>query len=150
MNLRRGALAVVAVLLVVAGTPVASASAASTAKRAAVPRVIIDTDLSRWWDDATVLGIANVLHERGDVRVLGIVSDVPNHVAVAAIDAIDTAYGHGRIPIGDVAGSAADTFAHGYTDDVVAKLPHSIADSDDTPDAVALYRKLLRTSRITA
>ena len=50
-------------------------------------------------------------------------SDVPNHVAVAAIDAIDTAYGHGDIPIGDVAGSAADTFEHGYTDAVVAKLP---------------------------
>jgi hypothetical protein len=38
--------------------------------------VIIDTDLSRWWDDATAIGLANVLQNRGEVRILGIVSDV--------------------------------------------------------------------------
>ena len=62
--------------------------------RATGPSVIIDTDLSRWWDDATAIGLANVLQQQGAVNVLGIVSDVRNPVAVAAIDAIDTAYGH--------------------------------------------------------
>ena len=53
-------------------------------------------------------------------------SDVPNTVAVAAIDAINTAYGHGDIPLGAVAKSEADTFEHGYTDVVVGRLPHSV------------------------
>ncbi len=36
------------------------------------------------------------------------------------------------------------TFDHGYTDTLAAKLPHSIDDSSDAPEAVALYRRLLR------
>jgi Inosine-uridine preferring nucleoside hydrolase len=109
----------------------------------AIPHVIIDTDLSRWWDDATAIGIANVLQQQRKVQVLGIVSDVPNHVAVAAIDAINTAYGHLDIPIGAVTNSASDTFTHGYTDELVRRLPHSVRNSDDVPNAVTLYRQLL-------
>ena len=107
------------------------------------PGVIIDTDLSLWWDDASTIGLANVLHEQGDIRLLGVVSDVPNDVAVAALDAIDTAYGHDDLPLGAVVQSDADTFEHGYTDTLVDRLPHSVESSDDVPEAVALYRQLL-------
>src|SRR5262245_36158210 len=107
------------------------------------PSVIIDTDLSRWWDDATAIGIANVLQASDSLRVLGVVTDVPNPVAVAAIDAIDTAYGHPDLPLGAMAGSEADTFEHGYTDTVVARLPHTVTDIDQVPEAVDLYRELL-------
>ena len=105
--------------------------------------VIIDTDLSRWWDDATALGLANVLQQQGAVNVLGIVSDVRNPVAVAAIDAIDTAYGHADIPLGAVAHSDADTAPHGYSDVLARRLPHAVRNSDAVPEAVALYRRLL-------
>ena len=108
-----------------------------------VPRVILDTDLSRWWDDATAVGLANELDRRGEIRLLGIVSNVPNPVAVAAIDAIDTAYGHPDLPVGAAAGSDRGTFERGYTDDVVRRLRGSIDGSDDAPRAVALYRRLL-------
>ena len=43
--------------------------------------------------------------QQGALNVLGIVSDIRNPVAVAAIDAIDTAYGHATIPLGAVAHS---------------------------------------------
>jgi hypothetical protein len=123
--------------------PVVVPATPAVAKVDDAPRIILDTDLSKWWDDATAVGIANVLQQRGKVQVLGVVSDVPNRLAVAAIDAIDTAYGHDRIPVGAVAGSAGDTFDHGYTDAVVSKLPHSLDDSAQAPEAVALYRRLL-------
>jgi hypothetical protein len=105
--------------------------------------VIIDTDLSRWWDDASAIGVANVLQQRDALRILGVVSDVPNAIAVAALDAIDTAYGHGDVPLGAVAGSGRDSFPHGYTDELVRRLPHSVETSADVPGAVALYRRLL-------
>ncbi len=131
-----------------AGAAVPGAAAAKAkAKAAAVPHIIIDTDLSRWWDDVTAMGIANVMEQRGKVRILGVVSDVPNRVAVAAIDAIDTTYGHARIPVGAVVGSDADTFTHGYTDVFASRLPHSIADSTGAPAAVTLYRRLLASQR---
>jgi len=120
------------------------AAAASAAPSRPAPRVIIDTDLSKWWDDVTAIGIANVLDDRGKLDLLGVVSDVPNPVAVAAIDAIDTAYHHPGVPLGAVAGSDGGTFDHGYTDVLAAKLPHSVQDSGDVPDSVAVYQRLLQ------
>jgi Inosine-uridine preferring nucleoside hydrolase len=117
--------------------------AASTATAGTSPRVIIDTDLSLYWDDATAVGLANVLQQQGKVRILGVVSDVPNPVAVGALDAIDTAYGHGAIPVGAVKGSAANTAPHGYSDALVNRLPHAIRDSSDAPGAVSVYRRSL-------
>jgi inosine-uridine nucleoside N-ribohydrolase len=142
--------AAVAVIVIAAGLVAPAGRSGASISRDApprrdsdAPRVIIDTDLSRWWDDATALGIANILQQLGTVRVLGIMSDIRNPVAVAAIDAIDTAYGHGRIPIGAVDGSEANTAPHGYSDLLASRLPHSVDDGDDVPGAVALYRRLL-------
>jgi pyrimidine-specific ribonucleoside hydrolase len=139
-----GAAMVIAVAAAsVAPVAVAVSHGAAISQPKGGPRVIIDTDLSRWWDDASTIGLANVLHQRGKLRILGIVSNVPNRVAVAAIDGINTAYGHGDIPLGAVAGSDADTFQHGYTDELVRRLPNSVRDHTDVPSAVALYRRLL-------
>jgi hypothetical protein len=139
--------AIVIAVVAASVAPVAVAGAVSQGAQISQPkggpRVIIDTDLSRWWDDASTIGLANVLHQRRKLRILGIVSNVPNRVAVAAIDAINTAYGHGDIPLGAVAGSDADTFQHGYTDELVRRLPNSVRDHTDVPSAVALYRRLL-------
>jgi hypothetical protein len=106
-------------------------------------RIIVDTDLSRWWDDATAIGMANVLQQRGKVQILGIMSDIRNPVAAAALDAIDTAYGHGTIPIGAVADSSANTAPHGYSDVLAEQLPHAIRNSSQAKAAVDLYRRLL-------
>src|SRR4051794_9454872 len=88
--------------LITAAPAGSSASTDRPARHVRSPRIIIDTDLSLWWDDATAIGMANVLEQRGELRVLGMVSDIRNPVAVAAIDAINTAYGHSRIPLGAV------------------------------------------------
>lgn len=124
---------------VVAGSSVASGSQ----KSGGTPRIIIDTDLSLWWDDATAIGMANVLEQRGKDHVLAIMSDIPNPAAVAAIDAIDTAYGHPDIPLGALADSTNDTAPHGYSDKLADSLPHKIRSSRDVPDAVPLYRHIL-------
>ena len=124
------------------GTP-AAAAPQTRESHAALPRVIIDTDLSLWWDDATAIGMANVLEQQGALRILGILSDIPNPEAVPAIDAIDTAYGHPAIPLGAVAHTNANTAPHGYSDDLVRELPHSIHSSNEVPGAVALFRTLL-------
>jgi pyrimidine-specific ribonucleoside hydrolase len=156
-----GAVAVTAALVGIASSGCSSSSSASKAPpvtptttrvpttsapapaASSGPSVIIDTDLSRWWDDVTAIGIANVLQQQGAANVLAIVSDVRNPVAVAAIDAIDTAYGHADIPVGAVAHSDANTAPHGYSDVLARRLPHTVRSSADVPEAVALYRQLL-------
>ena len=131
------------VVLVAACSRSATVAPTAATSQAANPRIIIDTDLSLWWDDATAVGMANVLQQRGQIRVLGIMSDVRNPIAVAAIDAIDTAYGHPNIPLGAVVDSSADTAAHGYTDTLVEDLPHAVRSSAQVGSAVTLYRRLL-------
>jgi hypothetical protein len=138
--IRRVSLVVVVLLAALA---VGTAPGAGAKTKSGGPRIILDTDLSKWWDDASTIGIANVLHEQGDLRLLGVVSDVKNDVAVAALDAINTAYGNGKIPLGAVEGSTEDSFDHGYTDEVVERLKHDVDTSSDVPPAVALYRRLL-------
>ena len=133
------AFTVTAASLVFASPAPPSAGAATTSP----PRIIIDTDLSLWWDDATAMGMANVLQQRGKVQILGVMSDVRNPVAAAALDAIDTAYGHSKIPVGVVADSAANTAPHGYSDVLAAQLPHAIRNSTQARPAVQLYRRLL-------
>jgi hypothetical protein len=124
-------------------TPTASASVSEANN--GPQRIIIDTDLSLWWDDATALGMANVLQQQGKIQILGVMSDVRNPVAAAAIDAIDTAYGHSKIPVGAVVDSSANTAKHGYSDVLAAELPHAIRNSSQAQPAVRLYRHLLAT-----
>ncbi len=141
-----GAAFMIAAVVAVGVLPSSGASVprgAATRTSKSEPRVIIDTDLSRWWDDASTIGVANVLDQRDRIRLLGIVSNVPNAAAVAALDAIDTAYGNADLPLGAVAGSDANTFQHGYTDELVNRLPNSVRSERDVPSAVALYRRLL-------
>jgi len=120
-------------------TPPASAATANGGPQ----RIIIDTDLSLWWDDATALGMANVLQQRGDVKILAVMSDIRNPVAAAALDAIDTAYGHSSIPVGVVVDTSANTAPHGYSDVLAEELPHAIRNSSQAQPAVPLYRRLL-------
>jgi hypothetical protein len=129
------------ITVIYATPPVAAAQGGAV--HTSTPRIIIDSDLSLWWDDATAIGMANVLAQRGQLHTLGIMSDIRNPLAVAAIDAIDTAYGHPNIPLGAVAHSEADTAPHGYTSDLIHMLPHSVRSSENVSGAVALYRRLL-------
>src|SRR6202035_1961089 len=89
-------LSALTVAAVCAGFP-STTSASVAAVKQSPQHIIIDTDLSLWWDDATAVGMANVLQQRGNVQILGIMSDIRNPVAAAALDAIDTAYGHTKI-----------------------------------------------------
>ena len=136
------AIALGLVFPVLCATPPAAAAQRGAA-HTSTPRIIIDTDLSLWWDDATAIGMANVLAQRGQLHVLGIMSDIRNPLAVAAIDAIDTAYGHPNIPLGAVTHSEANTAPHGYTSALIDNLPHAVHSSQGVSGAVDLYRQLL-------
>ena len=87
--------------------------------------------------------MANVLEQQGKVHVLAVMSDVRNPVAAAALDAVDTAYGHSKIPVGVVADSSANTAKHGYSDALARQLPHAIRSSAQAQPAVHLYRRVL-------
>jgi len=122
-----------------------TSSSLTVAKNAAetagdVPRVIIDTDIALWWDDVTALAMANAAEDQGHLEILGVVADVKSIWAVPAIDAINTYYGNGKIPVGETLGTEQDVFPGVYTDELATQFPRS---NQNAPDAVDLYRQLL-------
>lgn len=121
----------------------AFALAAPSAASAAVPNIIIDSDIALWWDDVSAFAIANAAEDKGDVRYLGAVADVKSLSAAPAIDAIDTWYGNGTVPVGATLGVEQDIFANVYTGELARRFPHSLGDGANVEDAVALYRRLL-------
>lgn len=113
------------------------------AKKDAPQRIILDTDIGRWWDDIIALSMANVAQSHGDLKLLGVMVDVWNRWDAPAADAVNTFYQHGNIPIGVVKDTGERDYPQNYSQYVAENFHHSLKDGAKAPDAVELYRKLL-------
>src|SRR5687768_17323057 len=118
---------------------VAAAPAPVSASPQATPRLIIDTDFGQWWDDVAALAATHAAADRGQARILGVMSDVDNPWNAPALDALNTWYGRPDIPIGVPTGAAP--VDQNYARLLAETFPHS----GRAEDSVALYRRLLRS-----
>jgi inosine-uridine nucleoside N-ribohydrolase len=102
--------------------------------------IIFDTDIGTDVDDAGALAILHILADRGEARILATMSANQNRWCVPAIDVINTYYGREDMPIGcSKTGPNPEEWYH----DSVGDFPHDLSSSEDAPDAVGLYRKIL-------
>jgi inosine-uridine nucleoside N-ribohydrolase len=105
----------------------------------AVP-IIFDTDIGTDVDDAGALAILHILADRGEAEILATMSANQNRWCAPAIDVINTYYGREDMPIGcSKTGPNPEKWYH----DSVGDFPHNLSSSEDAPDAVELYRKIL-------
>ena len=77
----------------------------ATPSPAAEPRpvpLIFDTDICGDCDDVLALGMIHALQSRGHCRLLAVTISVDNEQAAPFVDAVNTFYGRGDIPIGVV------------------------------------------------
>jgi len=109
--------------------------ALSSVASAQPPRIIVDSDIALWWDDVTAFAIANAAEDQGDVKYLGAVADVKSLDAAPAIDAINTWYGNGDVPVGATLGTEQDIFANVYTSELARRFRHSPGDGSRAPQA---------------
>jgi inosine-uridine nucleoside N-ribohydrolase len=119
--------------------------------RAAEPiPLIFDTDMGNDIDDALALAVIHAFEQRGECRLLGVTLTKDNPWAAPFVDAVNTFYGRGEIPIGVVHdGKTPDDDA--YIRVIAEKkapggaplYPHDLTDGRNAPEAVALLRKLL-------
>ena len=65
-------------------------------------RLIFDTDICGDCDDVLALGMIHALQSRGHCRLLAVTISVDNEQAAPFVDAVNTFYGRGDIPIGVV------------------------------------------------
>lgn len=111
-------------------------------------KLIFDTDMGNDVDDALALAMIHALESRGECELLAVTVTKDHEECAPYIDALNTFYGRGDIPIGVVrdgatpgkskfTGLAQEKTSGNYV------FPHDLQLGDDVPSATAVLRKTL-------
>jgi hypothetical protein len=116
---------------------------ASAAAGTEALKVIFDTDIDGDNDDVAAAAILHALAdaEQAEILAMGVVSLHP--YSPACLDAINTYYGRGDIPIGVYKGSKLAEQGSPYAKAVAERCPNDIGLSSQVPDVLRVYRKTL-------
>jgi inosine-uridine nucleoside N-ribohydrolase len=107
-------------------------------------RIIFDTDLGPDYDDVGALAFLHAMADSGKAEILATVASNKNDLVAPSIDVINTYFGRDKIPVGAPKSAGANmTASQHWPDSIVAKYPHRIKSTSETPDAVTIYRKIL-------
>jgi inosine-uridine nucleoside N-ribohydrolase len=111
-------------------------------------RVIFDTDIGNDVDDALALGLLHSLQSRGECELLAVTITKDNALAAPFVDAMNTFYGRGKIPIGVVKGGVTPEESKFLPlaqarDGGKLRYPHNLKNGADAPEATELLRKVL-------
>jgi purine nucleosidase len=112
-------------------------------------RLIFDTDICGDCDDVLALGMIHSLQSRGHCRLLAVTISVDHEQAAPFVDAVNTFYGRGEIPIGVVGkGGVVEKSAFlSLADEKDAaghfRYPHDLLSGRSAPGATAVLRKTL-------
>jgi inosine-uridine nucleoside N-ribohydrolase len=111
-------------------------------------RLIYDTDMGNDVDDALALGVIHALQSRGECELLAVTITKDEALCAPFVDAVNTFYGRGAIPIGVVRegptpGPGRVTVLAREMDDGKLRYPHDLKSGGDAPEATALLRKVL-------
>ena len=111
-------------------------------------KLIFDTDMGNDVDDALALAMLHSLESRGESELLAITLTKDNAEVAPYVDAINTFYGRGEIPIG-ITNSGVTPEKSRFTgvtleiDDGQYIYPHDLQLGDPAPNAVPLLREIL-------
>jgi len=108
-----------------------------------VMHVILDTDIGGDNDDASAVAILHALSDMGlaDILAMGVVST--GDYCPACLDAINTFYGRGDIPIGVIKNPVKASERDRYSKAVAESCPNDIGTADQVPDVIDVYRETL-------
>ena len=113
------------------------------AVEATPPGVILDTDFRSDVDDAGALALLNALADNGECELLGVVASQTGPYVVGAINAVNTWYGRGTVPVG-LSPVDDQRFPDHYAPEIGDPENFASTQSNATaPDSTTLYRRLL-------
>ncbi len=106
-------------------------------------KIIFETDFTFDVDDVGALAVLHALADMGEADILAVCYNEVQPNAEKAIDAVNTWYGRGSIPIGLYSKDLKDPdYAHSFYIDKLAELNHDVSDNIvDT--ALNVYREIL-------
>ena len=130
------------VILTVVGLMIAAAPAARAVEP--VP-LIFDTDICGDCDDVLALGMIHSLQSRGLCRLLAVTISVDHELAAPFVDAVNTFYKRGDIPIGVVGKGGVIEKSEFLSlvneqDSGRFRYPHDLMSKQPVQDATALLR----------
>lgn len=127
----------------VSGLPWVYSLPASAAAGAEALKVVFDTDIDGDNDDVAAVAMLHALADEEQVEILamGVVSLHP--YSPACLDAINTYYGRGDIPIGVYKGSKLAQQGSPYARAVAERCQNDIGVSSQVPNVLHVYRKIL-------
>lgn len=107
-------------------------------------KIIFDTDFGPDYDDVGALAFMHAMADSGKIELLATMSCNKNELVGPGIDVLNTYFGRPGLPIGAPKGNAVNlgSWQH-WLDTLVAKYPHKLASTNDAPNAVDVYRKIL-------
>jgi len=118
--------------------------------------VIFDTDMAPDYDDVGALAMLHALADNGEAKILATVSSNMYVNAAPCIEIINIYFGRPDIPIGAprkgpnmVDPRFTEEYEH-WPDVLPTRYTHTIKSSDETPDAVKVYRKILASEPDTS
>ncbi len=127
---------------------VLSGIAATRAHAGAPVPLIFDTDICGDCDDVLALAMIHAMESRGACKLAAVTVSVDNDLAIPFVDAVNTFYGRGKIPIGGV-GKGGVTEQGKYLglaeqkDGEKYRYPHDLMSGKSAPSAVSVLRKAL-------
>jgi inosine-uridine nucleoside N-ribohydrolase len=109
-------------------------------------RIIFDTDLGPDYDDVGALAFLHAMADSGKAEILATVASNKHKLVAPSIEVLNTWFGRPGLAVGapKTAGVDLGSSQH-WADSIVLKYPHTIKSTDDVPDAVDIYRKILNT-----
>jgi len=104
-------------------------------------KVIYETNMCLAVDDVGGLAMIHALQNRGEAELLAVCLNEVHPDGVAAIDAINTWYGRGDIPVGVYRGPFPDPDSSAYLHDLI-RFTHDLTD-ENAPSALKVYQEVL-------
>jgi len=111
------------------------------AQEGTAKKIIYETDMCADVDDVGALAVLHALANNGEAELLAVCFNEVHIYGAAAIDAINTWYGRGDIPVGIYKGNLDNPHGSGYLVHVAA-FPHDL-EKQNAPGALDVYREVL-------
>jgi inosine-uridine nucleoside N-ribohydrolase len=107
-------------------------------------KIILDTDIGPDFDDVGAVAVLHAMADSSKVEILGIMACNLDSLVVPTIDVLNTYFGRPAILVGGPKSKGVKIgSAQHWPDSILAKYPHKSRPTDEVPDAVSQYRKIL-------
>lgn len=108
-------------------------------------KIILDTDIGPDYDDVGAMAVLHALADSGYAEPLAVISSNAHELTVPVIDVLNTYFGRKDLPTGAPKSPNPPNMKapQEWPELLVSQYPHTIKSTEEAPDAVSTYRKVL-------